>query len=330
MKLYELKNLIKAKKPLKGLLLCGECEAYMDRLARGFFERYGIKEYDKFYFDEISFETLKATLSQPSLFSPTVALFIKTDKKMNSSDLRELFNICSKNEGAYLIIEYLKAVNVDDWVFNKEVKALEAEVDRMALCAGVRVYNPREQEALEILSEVAKEYNFEIDRNRLYAIYSHQNQNLSLSIAELKKEIIHSFDGVGLGEGYSLGVVSLNELIDALFEKKDFYKKLERVLEEGYQPIEIVIALQGRFRDIFYFYAYIMSYGEVNKAEITGIYNYPEDLAKKNSELALKLKGEKIMLIFSELLECSLNIKENRGDALSLLLSSLIKIQASI
>lgn len=328
MKLYELKNLIKAKKPLRGVLLCGECEVYMDGLAKGFFETYEIEEYDKFYFDEISFEALKNTLSQPSLFSPVIAIFMKTDKKLKPSELKELFGICAKNEGVYLVIEYLKGSSTDDWVFNKEVKALEAEADKIPICAGVRVYNPREQEALEILAQAAKEGGFEIDRNRLYTLYNYQNQNLSLSMAELKKEMLHSFEGVGLGEGYSLGVVSLDELITAMFEKKEFHKKLERILEEGYQPIEIVIALQGKFRDIFYFYAYIISYGEANKAEITGIYNYPEDLAKKNSEIALRLKGDKITKIFSELLECSLAIKESRGEPLSLLLSSLIKIQA--
>jgi len=329
MKPFELKNAIKSKKPLKALLLGGECEIYIDKITKDFFDTFGVDEYEKFYFDEASVETIRSTLSQPSLFSPLNAALVKTDKKFKPSEIKELFSICSKNENTYLVIEYLKTQNSEDWEFNKEIKALEAEADKIEFCAGARIYPPYPEEAVSILSDIAKESGKELDKTDLYTIYNSQGQNLSLASIELKKRILHSFEG-GAQESYSLNIVTLDDLIDSMLERKDFHQKLQRVLEEGYQPIEIVIALQARFRDIFYFYAYIVSFGDVNKKEITGFYNYPEHLAKKNSDLALKLKGDRINSIFSTLMECSLKIKEGKGDSLSHLIASLMKIQASL
>lgn len=304
----------------------GECEFYLNMLQEEYFTAAGVEEVESFYFDEYSFENAKSFLSQPSLFSPTNALLIKTDKKLKPADAKALFEICEKNEGAFVFIQYFKPQNKEEWVFNQDAKKIETALKSFKDAVAMRVFNPFPDEAIRLLHGLAQKKGLEIERERLYSLYNAQNQNLTLAAAELQKQILHEIHE----QSYSLGSVKLDDIFEAILFKKEFSDLLARAMEEGYQPIEVVMSAQNRMREIFNFFAYIRSFGHLDKKEITGFASYPEALARKNGDLAMRLNEDKIREVFLVLAECSLSIKENRGEPYANLLSSLMKIKALV
>ncbi|MFP4332067.1 MAG: hypothetical protein ACLFQJ_02095 [Campylobacterales bacterium] len=329
----EFLSALKAEQRFKSLFFYGECEYRMDTLARKFFDSVGATEIEKLYFDEYSFKELKATLSQPSLFSPTNAVLIKSDKKFKDKELKEAVEICFEAEASYAVFIYQKSPNKNDREYYKNAASLSKVFNKAKNSASIRLFKTTERDAYEAMSEVVDSADVEFDKSKLLNIFNYQNQDLALSVAELKKMLLHSFGEGGVIQEYSMGVVNLDELVSSVIEKKDMENllyNLQRVLEEGYTPIEIVIALQSKIRELFNFYAYIRSTGKLDKLEILGNPKYPDALANKSADLAMRLGGESIYRILDILLECSLDIKENRGDAYSLLVSTLMKIKALV
>jgi DNA polymerase III delta subunit len=329
----EFLSTLKSKPEFKSLFFYGECEYRMDVLAAKFFKAVGAHEIEKLYFDEYSFKTLKSTLSQPSLFSPTNAVLIKSDKKFKDKELKEAVDICFEAQASYAVFIYQKSPNKNDREYYKNAASLSKAFSKAKNSASIRLFKTSERDAYEAMSEVVDDSNVEFDKSKLLTIFNYQNQDLALAIAELKKMLLHSFEDGGVLQEYSMGVINLDELVSSLIEKKDseaLLYNLQRVLEEGYTPIEIVIAFQSKVRELFNFYAYIRSTGKLDKLEILGNPKYPDALANKSAEIAMRLGGENIYRIFDLLLECSLDIKENKGDAYSVLVSTLMKIKALV
>lgn len=324
---------INDRNSLKSLFFYGECEYRMDLLSRKFFDSIGAEEIEKLYFDEFSFKDLKATLSQPSLFSPTNAVLVKSDKKFKEREIKEIVEMCYEVKASYVVFLYLKNPSKSDKEYYKNASSLSKIFTKAKKAAAIRLFKTNEKEAYEAMCEIVDESSVEFDRAKLLNIFNYQNQDLALAVAELKKILLHSFEDGGVTQEYSMGVVSLSELVESLIERRDtksLLYNLQRVLEEGYSGIEIIIALQSRIRELFNYYAYIKSTGRVDKLEILGNPKYPDALANRSAELAMRMGGESIYKISDLLLECSLEIKENRGDSYSILVSTLMKIKALI
>ncbi|MCW9026267.1 MAG: hypothetical protein OQJ77_03040, partial [Thiovulaceae bacterium] len=159
----------------------------------------------KYYHDEYDFNSAKAHLSQASLFGDRNVLVIKSEKKVPKKELETLVDYCEKNPDNIFIYSYMG----DD---NKAYAKGFSKKSTMA----VRFFHPKHTEAVNIISQIAKQKNVNIDNYSITHLLNIHNSNISLAANEIDKFIV--FDSAITTKDidslvYGLGEVNVDELI---------------------------------------------------------------------------------------------------------------------
>jgi len=279
----------------------------------------------RLYYEEYQFEQAKNHLAQSSLFGGANLLIIKRDKKIPPKELETLIALVDKQPENYLIFEYQGNA--------KEAKSLQ-RLFRPSQGGGaqwVRLFEPNMQEGIYYLQQRVKQDQIEIDRYALQHLLLLLNNDLSLALNELKKLAVlqrkittKEIDQLV----YSTAPLAVEELLIKLIEKKPMLNTLEHLIDQGIDLLSVVRSSQFFIQQLFLFHAYMKLHGRIDSKAILG-YQLPKHIEQQKAQLALRIKGDKMMLLFEYLLNLELRIKKTpTPHKASLLYGGLIKLQS--
>ncbi len=310
--------------PYKSVLLYGESDFFIDFYGEKIAKRWGSKEERlSFYFDEYDFSSAKNFISQASLFEENNILIVKHDKKIPKKEIDTLIELCNKNKKSFFLFQFYG----DD----QKAKDISKSFTKKKNAIFVRFFKPYLKEAIDILSQKAKEKNISIERYALEHLYFLQNEDLSLAATELEKLSLldKKIDIKDIEQTvYGLGNISLEDFIEKVLRKENIKEPLLKIMESGAgDPVSIINALENYVTQLFMFHIYIKIYGKIDAKEITG-YNMPPFIAQKRAELSIKIPLQKYKEMLNFLTEVELKLKNSQNiEKNSLLFSSLIKFQ---
>jgi len=273
----------------------------------------------KYYHDEYDFNSAKAHLSQASLFGDRNVLIIKSEKKVPKKDLDILIDYCEKNQDNVFIYAY---VGDDHKTYTKAF----AKRSTMA----VRLFHPKHGEALNMISEVARSKNVNIDSYTISHLLNIHNANISLAVNELDKFAV--FDRAVTTKDidslvYGLGEINIDELIKKIINKKEFKDDIKNMTEHGEDEIRIITQIISYITQLYMFNIYIRVNGAPNALDILG-YPAPPFVVKEKAELSLRFKPNTYYKLHELLLDAELKMKSAKGvDKNAILLSTLIRLQ---
>jgi len=319
----ELDNLLKNNTLPKSFLLYGE-EFYTSYYIKKILPLITIKENIlSFYFDEYDFMAAKNFISQPSLFGDINLLYIKHDKKIPKKELDVLVELCQKTQSSYFYFEFLG----DD----KVAKDLTKSFTKKRAADFVRFFKPTLGEAINLLSQRAKELMMDIDTTAIRELLTIENENLSLCFKELEKlsllnKKVTSYD---IREHiYGVGEIVLDDFIVRLLKKEDIKDEVSLILESGNDEIRILNAITNYITMLLEFHLYIKANGTYDTKEILG-YPLPPVLAKERASLSIKITPKQYELLLKELLNSEFLLKNEKNiDKNSILYATLIKLQS--
>jgi len=269
------------------------------------------------YYDEYDFKRAKEYLSQSSLFGGANLLFIKTDKKIPKKEIDTLVSMCKDDNENYLIVATTLPYN--------RVKDISK-----SFVAFVRLFEIKYNDAISLLSQEAKKLNIDIDNYAISHLYTLLNNNISMAVKELEKLAI--LDRAITTKDidmlvYSTAPLSIDSVIQSIFEKRPITNAIERLLEMGEDEFTILRAIQRYITQLYMFHIYI----KLHAYEITGR-NLPKFVSDKIASIAIRIRPQSYLAIFEELLKIELKMKDSKNFAYreTLLFGVLAKIQSLI
>ena len=273
-----------------------------------------------FYHDEYDFNSAKAHLSQGSLFGDRNILIIKSTKKVPKKELDTLLAFCEKNPDNIFIYAYY---GTDYKTYNN--KKAFAKTNAMA----VRFFHPKDFEAQNIVLQVAKEKQVNIDKYTVAHLLAVHNGDVALASNEIEK--FRVFDRPITTKDietlvYGLGEVNLDDFILKLLNKKDFKDDLLSILEHGEDEIRILTATTAYITQLYMFNIYIRVNGAPNALEILG-YPAPKFVVDAKATQSIKIKPPLYAKLHELLLSSELKMKSANIDKGAILLSTLIRMQ---
>jgi DNA polymerase-3 subunit delta len=273
----------------------------------------------KYYHDEYEFNSAKAHLSQASLFGDKNVLIVKSDKKVPKKELETLIDYCEKNQENIFIYAYT----------GDDHKAYTKAFSKKSTMA-VRFFHPKHGEAINIIAQIAKAKNVNIDNYSISHLLNLHNSNISLAVNELDKFSVFETNITTKDIDslvYGLGAVNIDELIKKLINKKEFKDDLKNLTEHGEDEIKILTQITSYITQLYMFNIYIRVHGAPNALDILG-YPAPAFVVKEKAELSLKFKPQTYYKLHELLLDTELKMKSAKGvDKNSILLSTLIRFQ---
>lgn len=268
----------------------------------------------KLYFDEYSYDSAKAHLSQASLFGDKNVLIIKSDKKIPKKELETLALLCEKDKNNTLIFAYMG----DDYSAYSNALA-------KTKIMSVRFFNPNRFESLNILAQKASSKNIKIDTNTLGHLLNAHNLDIALAVNELEKLSIFNNEITTKDIDsliYGLSEISLNDFVKKVAQKKEFMKDLQNILAHSIDEIEILNAISRYFTQLSLFNIYIRVHGSHDTLEILG-YMAPKFIADEMALLSAKIKPYTYHKILKLIAISSLKMKQSNIDKESILLYTI-------
>lgn len=318
----ELDNAIKNGKVSNSFVFFGESSFLIDMYTK-MLSNIDDASVLSFYYDEYDFNSAKAHLSQASLFGGNNILIIKSEKKVPKKELDILIDYCEKNSDNLFIYAYYGS---DHKTYNN--KKAFAKSSTMS----VRFFHPKDYEAQNIITEVAKEKNVNIDKYSISHLLNIHNGDVALSCNEIDKFRVYDraittkdIDNLVFG----LAQINIDDLIKKLLHKKDFKEDLKNILEHGEDEIRVITAITAYLTQLYMFNIYIRVNGTPNALEILG-YPAPKFVVDEKAALSLKFKPNTYYKLHELLLESELKMKSSSVDKNAILLSTLIRIQKLI
>ena len=271
-----------------------------------------------FYYDEYNFSSAKAHLSQGSLFGGRNVLIIKSEKKVNKKEIETLIDFCQKNQDNVFIYAYYGS---DHKTYAKAF----SKKDTMA----VRFFHPKDFEAQNIIAQIAREKNVNIDKYSISHLLNIHNGDIALACNEIEKFRVYDkpittkdIDSLVFG----LAEINIDDLIKKLLNKKDFKDDLANILEHGEDEIRVLTAITAYLTQLYMFNIYIRVNGAPNALEILG-YPAPKFVVDEKAALSLKFKPNIYYKLHELLLSSELKMKSSNVDKSAILLSTLIRVQ---
>ncbi|MBN2825340.1 MAG: DNA polymerase III subunit delta [Campylobacterales bacterium] len=320
----EFDNLLTSQNIPKAVLLYGDNAFFLDHYKEFYIEKLDAKE-DALVlnFEQYKFDQAYSYLSQNSLFGGVNLLIVRSDKKIPKKELDALLGITNKSEINYFIYIFEGS--------SKDARTLQASFTAKNNALWVRFFEANMREAIEILSQKAQKIGLKIDHYALNHLFVLLNHNIALAVNELDKLAILNREVTSKDIDnlvYSTAPMQIEQLVLALFEKKDIIALLKQLLELGEDEFSILRAIQIFVNQLFMFNAYIKLHGSVDSMAILG-YRLPKNIEQQRSQIALRLKSTTLLAIYEHLLESELELKKAKAiDRESLIFGILIKIQS--
>jgi DNA polymerase III subunit delta len=324
----ELDSHIKSNKPINSALLFGACdylvELYADNIIKGFGDGSDVL---KMYFDEYSFMDAKNFISQNSLFGDKLILFIKSDKKIPKTEIKELISLANKNDALFVFRFFGDMTNKD-----KDYYELFTQTQNALF---VRFFNPNSaSETFQYVQLEAQKKGLQIDKEALDELLFLKNMDIEASVKELEK-FLSIQTAIGIKEVRDIVDEADDTIMENFFEavlgKKEFYRTLFKILEKAdFDEVRVVMSFEYYMQELFLFLLYSKAYGQIDARKITGK-PLPDFVAKAKAAKAIKIKYTTYIKIFETLLEADINLKSSKNsDKKATLIHSLIKLQNNL
>jgi len=276
-----------------------------------------------YFYDEYDYNSAKAHLSQGSLFGDRNILIIKSEKKVPKKELDVLLAFCDKNPDNIFVYAYY---GTDYKTYNNKKAFNKTQA------MSVRFFHPKEYESQNIIAQIAKEKNVNIDKYTITHLLNIHNGDISLSANEIEKFRIYDREVTTKDVDalvYGLAGVNLDDFIKKLLEKKDFKEDIQNILEHGEDEIRIINALTAYLTQLYMFNIYIRVNGAPNALEILG-YPAPKFVVEEKASLSIKIKPHVYYKLHELLLTSELKMKSSNIDKNAILLSTLIRLQKTL
>ncbi|MCD4668603.1 MAG: DNA polymerase III subunit delta, partial [Sulfurimonas sp.] len=273
-----------------------------------------------FYHDEYNFNSAKAHLSQASLFGDRNILIIKSEKKAPKKELDTLIEFCEKNSDNVFIYAYYGS---DHKTYNNKKTFSKFST------ISVRFFNPKDYEAQNIVLQVAREKNVNIDKYSVSHLLNIHNGDVALACNEMDKFRVYDREITTKDIEnlvFGLAEISIDDLIKKLLNKKDFKEDLANILEHGEDEIRVITAITSYLTQLYMFNIYIRVNGTPNALEILG-YPAPKFVVDEKAAMSLKFKPNTYYKLQELLLDSELKMKSSNVDKNAILLSTLIRVQ---
>lgn len=281
-----------------------------------------------FYYSDYDFRAVMDILGQSSLFGDESLVVLKLDKKLPKKEIDSLLNAIAHNASNSLIVEFYRSSSKTNAEYSQDFRTFASAFKGDGVI-DVRFFAPNFYESLALLKERANELNLKVEDRLLGIILDLQNNDLGIAYNELEKFTIFdtpiSIDDIHR-LCYGLGSVSIDELYNAIFDKKDAWDILQKIQEEGLDDMEILRDMERYFYQLFLFFAYIKSNGSPNAKDILG-FAPPQMVVDKIAARSIRIKEggyQNIFEIFRKWRNASMRGEKNFS------LSVLIKLQAYI
>ncbi|MCD6172267.1 MAG: DNA polymerase III subunit delta [Sulfurimonas sp.] len=318
----ELDNAIKSGKISNSFVFFGESNFLIDMYTK-MLTNIEDSSILAFYHDEYNFNSAKAHLSQASLFGDRNILIIKSEKKVPKKELDILIEFCEKNSDNVFIYAYYGS---DHKTYNNK------KTFNKSSTMSVRFFNPKDYEAQNIVLQVAREKNVNIDKYSISHLLNIHNGNVALACNEMDKFRVYDREITTKDIEnlvFGLAEISIDDLIKKLLNKKDFKEDLTNILEHGEDEIRVITAITSYLTQLYMFNIYIRVNGTPNALEILG-YPAPKFVVDEKAAMSLKFKPNIYYKLQELLLNSELKMKSSNVDKNAILLSTLIRIQKLI
>jgi len=321
--LKEFEQLIKSNHKLNSILFFGESKFYIDYYSKLISNRYDSDLILKMYFEEYDYEQAYNHLAQSSLFGGDNVLIIKSDKVINTNEIKKLISVTNSKDNSFFIYQYLGS---NHQKLSKNFNSKDNSV------VNIRFFNPYFSDAISILNSRAKSLNMRVDSYTIKYLYNFFAQDLGLAYNELNKlstleEELNS--NVIDRLSYNLSTISAQAIFEDIITNKNVITDIVKLLEEGEDEIFFITSFSAFIKELFLFFAYIKLHGNINSKNILG-YTLPKQIEQKRANLAIKtLKLKHYKLILNQLQADELILKSHsKIDKESFLISSIIKVQS--
>ena len=288
----------------QAVLLYGESDYYVDYYIEQYQQRLDASSSMlRLYYDAWDYTQAKAFLSQSSLFGGANLLVVKIAKKIPKNELEALIALTQKNPDNYFLYAYEGSA--------KEARSLQGSFSEKKGGVWVRFFEPNLKEGVAILQKEAHKHAIEIDYYALQHLMLLLNNNLSLCLNELEKLAILGCRITGKEIDqlvYSTAPLATEQLLIELFEKKPTVATIERLFALGEDPLSLLRATQYFIQQIFLFHSYIKLNGSVDSQAILG-YKLPKPIEEQKAKLAIRIKTESFLHIFTHLLQGEIHLK---------------------
>ncbi|MEF3190933.1 MAG: hypothetical protein K6347_00070 [Campylobacterales bacterium] len=273
------------------LYLYGECDYQLSRYARLACDQLAQgEEIQKLWFDDYSLDAALAILGQSSLFSATNILWIMSDAKLSKKELEALAGVIQRNESAGVVIQ----------TTHPAAKDHERTVENLGGIA-VRFFQATIGEAVAFLREEAAALGLTLSDFLLNRLLGLHENNLSLAVNDLAKLTLIEGE-IGIKEidevVFGLGSLTIESVLAGLMTNADTPAQLEKLYEQGEEPMAILLATQRYFLQLFAFHRHIKLHGNYDSRAILG-FKLPPQIERERAQAAIKIT----LPTFSSLLE---------------------------
>lgn len=319
---------LKSNKPINSALLFGACDYLVELYAESIIKTFG-NEFDmlKMYFDEYSFVDARNFISQNSLFGDKLILFIKSDKKIPKTEIRELISLANKNDALFVFRFFGDFTSKD-----KDYYELFTQPQNAIF---VRFFNPSSTtENLHYVQLEAQKRGLQIDKEALDELLFLKNMDIEASVKELEK-FLSIQTSISVKEIRSVVDEADDTIMENFFEailgKKDFYRTLLKILEKAdFDEVRVVMSFEYYMQELFLFLLYSKAYGQIDARKITGK-PLPDFVAKAKAAKAIKIKYTTYIKVFETLLEADMSLKLSKNsDKKAILIHYLMKLQNNL
>ncbi len=281
------------------------CEYYAQIVANSLAQ--DKEDIEKIYFDDYDFKYLKDKLLQSSLFSSSNIVLVKTEKKLPKKEVDELILACNTNKDSKIIFVCLG---------DSDFKTMANYFSPKTNSVSVRMFNPSNYEATQLLQKEAQKLNVSYEVSALNHLYFMHKQELNLCVNDLKKLAVlgKTINQSLVNEQcFGIGNISFEDFLHNLLLGKDISDDLEQILEEGINEIYLLTQITSFVQQLFMISSYARTIGQANPKEILGFIP-PKDIWAKKSKLAINIKPQVYEEILEYLLDVELELKSSKID----------------
>lgn len=321
----ELEGLLASGKIPDYFMLYGADEYQIEIFGREILEIYTANEPNllSLYFDEYDFSRAYSHLIESSLFGGVNVLYIKSDKKIPSKDMKQLLKVCETNNGR-LLYEFYEA----------DSKAV-MDIQKIFGLNFARFFKPQSpDEAVSLLAKASGKIGLNITKGALYALYAIHNENLYLAASELNKlaaQGVHVDEDMVRSLVYGLSEISFDDFFNKLMSSRSISKELYETMQgASFNEMAFINALYRAFYRLFKLHAYIKSTGKFDLKAALG-YAPPQNIANLLKTQSMGLTLLKYQNIFISLNKAEFKLKSTSFiDKNSLIVSLVLHIQSII
>lgn len=295
-------DLLLRKKIPQLVFLYGESTFYIDFYINKILLSFSSSALYRFYFSEFNLVETLDILSSRSLFGDKTVVVLKLDSKFSKRESGELIQALENNPLNHLIVGFYPS---DMELFSQYIQDARAMSYLLKSPIGVEVrfFHPTLSESLSLLRDRCKALNLQCTDDALNFLFELQNQNLGIACSELDKLATYS-NHLTLEDlqrfSFGFGSMSFAKFLEIFFQSNDFLLCYERMMEEGFESIELLRGFERHFSILFLFFTYMKVYNKWNVREILG-YIPPQHVVDNYIQNASILSEGKFQKIFETL-----------------------------